>query len=203
MAASITSNRTFVNRGAQIGVFKHGDNGEMQFVANIRTPAAENTTPSKMLLHSQDQKMMLLSSRKNSSTLSAMDLNTGQVIQEWESSDSNPLMRNIAPVTKYAQATGEESMLGLNNNSIFQMDFRDKNITKNQTYSTRGLHFTSIATTLTGEVVVGDSSGDLRMYSDISKRAKTNLPGLGDLTRGIDVTADGKWLLYVIRLRCI
>jgi hypothetical protein len=71
-------------------------------------------------------------------------------------------------------------------------------------------------------VVAGDSKGELRLYSDISKRAKTALPGLGgqylpsihfqhpsnmnacmntshcmiiDGVIGVDVTEDGKYVL--------
>jgi len=39
----------------------------------------------------------------------------------------------------------------------------------------------TVATTGSGQVVVGDLKGEIRMFSDISKRAKTHLPGLGGM----------------------
>ena len=59
--------------------------------------------------------------------------------------------------------------------------------------------FSSLSTTNDGFVAVGSDDGQIRLYDSISKVAKTCLPGLGDAIIGMDVTADGSYLLATTR----
>merc|ERR1712080_321203 len=70
-------------------------------------------------------------------------------------------------------------------------------MTHNKFYrSSTAPDFSCIATTGQGYAVIGSHKGEIRMYSEIGqKRAKTNLPGLGDGITGLDVTQDGKYIL--------
>lgn len=53
----------------------------------------------------------------------------------------------------------------------------------------------SISSTNNGYIAVGADDGQIRLYDSISKVAKTCLPGLGDAIVGLDVTADGSYVL--------
>jgi hypothetical protein len=55
--------------------------------------------------------------------------------------------------------------------------------------------FTAAATTEQGYIAIGSEKGDIRLYDRLGVIAKTNLPGLGDAIIGIDVSADGRWVL--------
>jgi len=44
-------------------------------------------------------------------------------------------------------------------------------------------------------LVVASEKGDVRLFNQINKNAKTHLPGFGDPIIGVDVTGDGKWIL--------
>lgn len=52
-----------------------------------------------------------------------------------------------------------------------------------------------MATTGDGHLVVGSEKGAIRLFTKVGQRAKTELPGLGDATTGMDTTEDGKWIL--------
>jgi hypothetical protein len=55
--------------------------------------------------------------------------------------------------------------------------------------------FSGVATTAAGGLAVASSKGDIRLFDTIGKNAKTALPPLGDPIIGIDVTADGRWIV--------
>lgn len=76
LAVGMALNRTFVNRGAQIGVFKHDAHGALQYLNNIplvKDMSGHAFAPSKMMLHQEDGKMMLLNP-DNKDTVYEMDL---------------------------------------------------------------------------------------------------------------------------------
>ena len=55
--------------------------------------------------------------------------------------------------------------------------------------------FTTAATTDKGYIAIGSSNGDVRLFDRLGIRAKTTLPALGDPIAGLDVSADGRWVL--------
>jgi len=55
--------------------------------------------------------------------------------------------------------------------------------------------FGCVATNEAGNIAVGSNKGELRLYSKASQIAKVAFPGLGHLIKGVDTTADGKWVL--------
>lgn len=60
-------------------------------------------------------------------------------------------------------------------------------MTKNQ--------FSGVATTASGKLAVASEKGDIRLFDSIGKNAKTALPPLGDPIVGVDVTANGRYLV--------
>ncbi len=85
----------------------------------------------------------------------------------------------------------------MNKNQVFSLDPRlsGKNkIAQNQTYA-KAPNLSCVGANGSGHVATGDLKGEIRMFSEISKRAKTLLPGLGDPVIGIDVTEDGNYIL--------
>jgi hypothetical protein len=55
--------------------------------------------------------------------------------------------------------------------------------------------FSGVTTTASGKLAVASEKGDIRLFDTIGKNAKTALPPLGDPILGIDVTADGRWIV--------
>jgi hypothetical protein len=198
LAVGMSLNRTFVLRGSKIGVFKHDADDQLEFVnkiPTIQTLDGEAFQPERALLHERDSKMLLLHPDRQTSVF-CMDLERGQVVEEWNVEDEAKI-RAFAPTSKYAQLTGEKGVLGVNNNSVFSLDPRLNTANKlAQRYQyTKAPKMSCVAANGQGQVAVGDQRGEIRMFSDISKKAKTLLPGLGDAVVGIDVTEDGKYIL--------
>jgi hypothetical protein len=55
--------------------------------------------------------------------------------------------------------------------------------------------FSGVTTTADGKLAVASEKGDIRLFDSIGKNAKTALPPLGDPILGVDVTANGRWIV--------
>ncbi|PKC13768.1 VID27-domain-containing protein [Rhizophagus irregularis] len=191
--------RSFILKGNKIGVFKHTDDDKIEFtnnIDNISKPQGKKFNPSKMMLHEGDSNMILMDENDEHS-LFKMDLEYGKVVEEWKVHDIIPV-ENIFPINKFAQTTGEKSILGLSYNSIYSIDPRLPNFKlvneKRRQYVTKN-DFISGATDASGHIAVGTEKGDIKLFDSLGKIAKTNLPAMGSAIKGIDVTSDGKWLI--------
>jgi hypothetical protein len=80
-------------RGNKIGVFKHTADNQLQFsttISNVMTPKGKAFNPNKVMLHQQDQDM-ILQNLDNPNSLYRMDLETGKVVDEWKVHDDIPV----------------------------------------------------------------------------------------------------------------
>lgn len=95
---------------------------------------------------------------------------------------SNSLVKAVHHVSKYSNLTDTQEFIGLNRNELLLMNPRTREfLVQNKTYavSTRA-ELRCVATTGSGHIAVASANGDVRLYDQIGKEAKTHLPGLGD-----------------------
>jgi hypothetical protein len=59
--------------------------------------------------------------------------------------------------------------------------------------------FSALATTEKGYIAVASNKGDIRMFDRLGINAKTHIPALGEAIIGLDVSADGRWVLATCR----
>ncbi|KAG8529319.1 uncharacterized protein KY384_005955 [Bacidia gigantensis] len=203
LAVGYKHDRSFVVRGSKIGVFKHTPNNNLEFSTNISkvtTPKGELFSPKKVMLHAEDSNM-ILQNEKNPNSLYRMDLEYGKVVDEWKMHDDIPV-KSFAPDKKFAQMTAEQTFLGLNDNSLFRVDPRlsGNKIVESQmkTYTAKN-KFSNAATTEKGYIAVASEKGDIRMFDRLGVRAKTQIPQMGEAIIGVDVSADGRWILATCR----
>ena len=144
---------------------------------------------------------MILMNPGDSHSLYRMDLDRGQVVEEWKVHD-DVTIREIAPDSKFAQTTPQQTIVGTSHNALFRIDPR---VSGNKLvdgefkqYATKNA-FSSVATTANGRLAVGSEKGDIRLFDSIGKNAKTALPQMGDPIIGVDVTSDGRWLVATCR----
>lgn len=148
------------------------------------------------MLHDQDTKM-ILQNPTDPSSLYSMDIERGKVVEEWKVHD-HITVDHIAPENKFAPTTREQTLVGVSHNSLFRIDPRvsgtklvesqfKQYVSKNK--------FSGVATTSSGKLAVASEKGDIRLFDSIGKNAKTALPPLGDPIIGIDVTADGRYIV--------
>ena len=98
LAVGYKHDRSFVVRGSKIGVFKHTPNNNLEFSTNIskvETPGGKLFSPDKVMLHSEDQNM-ILQNKENPNSLYRMDLEYGKVVDEWKVHDDIPV-KSFAP----------------------------------------------------------------------------------------------------------
>jgi VID27 N-terminal region/VID27 C-terminal WD40-like domain/VID27 PH-like domain len=98
LAVGYKHDRSFVVRGSKIGVFKHTPNNNLEFSTNIskvETPKGKLFSPKKVMLHAEDQDMILQNS-DNPNSLYRMDLEYGKIVDEWKVHDDIPVV-SFAP----------------------------------------------------------------------------------------------------------
>lgn len=148
------------------------------------------------MLHDQDTKMIMMNPGDPHS-LYNMDIERGKVVEEWKVHEDIPVL-NIAPENKFAQTTREQTIVGTSGNALFRVDPRisgDKLVDSQYKQYISKNKFSGVATTREGKLAVASEKGDIRLFDSIGKNAKTALPPLGDPIIGIDVTADGRYIV--------
>ncbi|KZT20359.1 VID27 cytoplasmic protein [Neolentinus lepideus HHB14362 ss-1] len=191
--------RSYVVRGNKIGVFSHtGDNGVryQATISKLSTPKGKEFTPKKVMLHEQDTKMILMNPGDPNS-LYSMDIERGKIVEEWKVHD-NVTVEMMAPDSKFAPTTHEQTLVGASHNALFRIDPRisgNKMVDSQYKQYAGKNKFSDVATTASGKLAVASEKGDIRLFDTIGKNAKTALPPLGDPIIGIDCTADGRWIV--------
>ena len=89
LAVGYKHDRSFVVRGSKIGVFKHTPDNNLEFSTNIskvEMPNGKLFSPKKVMLHAEDQNM-ILQNENNPNSVYRMDLEYGKVVDEWKVHD--------------------------------------------------------------------------------------------------------------------
>jgi hypothetical protein len=98
--------------------------GRLQFQHSLKLRGLDGAafTPSKTMLHEQDNKMLMLSENAPGKVY-CMDLNRGEVVEEW-TAKGDMSIQSLSSRNTYAQLTGEQTLVGLGRNGVFRMDPR-------------------------------------------------------------------------------
>ncbi|CRK35794.1 hypothetical protein BN1708_006808 [Verticillium longisporum] len=199
LAVGYKHDRSFVVRGSKIGVFKHTNNDKLEFSTNIskvETPKGVLFSPKKVMLHNEDRNM-ILQHQTDPNKLYRMDLEYGKVVDEWNVHEDIPVV-TFAPENKYAQMTHEPTFLGVSHNALYRIDPRlsgDKLVESQLKQYASKNQFSAMATTEKGHIAVASNKGDVRLFDRLGINAKTHIPALGEAIIGLDVSADGRWVL--------
>ena len=98
--------------------------------------------------------------------------------------------------------TNEQTFIGLSDNALYRVDPRlsGNKLVDSQLkqYASKNA-FSNAATTEQGYIALASEKGDIRMFDRLGIRAKTSLPALGEPVIGLDVSADGRWILATCR----
>jgi len=148
------------------------------------------------MLHDQDTKMILMNP-SDPHSLYDMDIERGKVVEEWKVHE-DVTVDHMAPDSKFAPTTREQTLVGASHNALFRIDPRisgNKMVDSQYKQYVSKNKFSGVATTASGKLAVASEKGDIRLFDCIGKNAKTALPPLGDPIIGIDVTANGRWIV--------
>lgn len=201
LAVAYNNDRTFVVRGDQLGVLSHAGSDGVEHRTTVKfndpTRSGQSFQPSKILLQGKDTSMLLLDEADPTRVL-RMDLERGEVVEQWGTDRTGGINFNALTLTdKYANLTHNQEFMGLNKNGLMRMDPRTNQLvvqSKKYAAGTRA-RLEAFATTGAGYIATASENGDIRMFDAVGKNAKTHLPGLGDRVIGIDVTEDGCFIL--------
>jgi hypothetical protein len=98
--------------------------------------------------------------------------------------------------------TNEQTFLGLSKNALYRIDPRlsgNKLVESELKQYVSKNDFSAAATTEKGYIAVASNKGDIRMFDRLGINAKTHIPALGEPIIGLDVSADGRWVLATCR----
>lgn len=98
--------------------------------------------------------------------------------------------------------TSEQTFLGLSRNALYRIDPRvsgNKLVDSELKQYVSKNDFSAAATTEKGYIAVASNKGDIRMFDRLGINAKTHIPALGEPIIGLDVSADGRWVLATCR----
>ncbi|TCD69662.1 hypothetical protein EIP91_006679 [Steccherinum ochraceum] len=191
--------RSYVVRGNNIGVFSHTGDDQVKYystIAKIASPKGKTFNPKHIMLHDQDTKMVLMNPTDRNSLFS-LDIERGKIVEEWKIHEDIQV-DNIAPDNKFAQMTPEQTLVGTSHNALFRIDPRvsgTKMVDSQYKQYVAKNKFSGVTTTAKGQLAVASEKGDIRLFDSIGKNAKTALPPLGDPIIGVDVTANGRWIV--------
>lgn len=203
LAVGYKHDRSFVVRGSKIGVFKHTDNNNLEFsttISKVATPGGKLFNPKKVMLHAEDQDLVLQNT-EDPNSLYRMDLEYGKVVDEWKVHD-DITVDTFAPESKFSQMTAAQSFVGASKNALYRIDPRlagNKLVDSDLKQYASKNDFSAVATTEKGYLAVASNKGDIRMFDRLGINAKTHIPALGEPIIGLDVSADGRWLLATCR----
>jgi hypothetical protein len=140
---------------------------------------------------------MILKNPGDPHALYSMDIERGKIVEEWKVHD-DITVDHIAPNDKFAPTTHEQTLVGVSHNALFRIDPRIQGTkmveSQFKQYVSKN-KFSGVATTKDGKLAVASEKGDIRLFDSIGKMAKTALPPLGDPIIGIDVTANGRYIV--------
>lgn len=148
------------------------------------------------MLHNQEASLILQNPDAPNSLFN-LDIETGKVVEEWRVHD-DVTVDHIAPNTKFSQAQIDRTLVGASHNALFRVDPRlsgNKMVDSQYKQYTSKNKFSCVTTTGEGKLAVASEKGDIRLFDGIGKDAKTALPPLGDPILGIDVTANGRYII--------
>ena len=140
---------------------------------------------------------MILQNPTDPNSLYAMDIERGKVVEEWKVHE-DVTVDHIAPDNKFAPTTREQTFVGASHNALFRIDPRvpgNKLVDSQFKQYVSKNKFSGVATTAAGKLAVASEKGDIRLFDSIGKNAKTALPPIGDPIIGIDVTANGRYIV--------
>jgi hypothetical protein len=86
---------------------------------------------------------------------------------------------------------------GINGRAVFTVDQRlnsKSKLAEVRDYKTDPM-FSTVTTTMHGNLAIGSKDGSIRLYKQVGQNAKTLLPGMGQPIISVDVSYDGRWVL--------
>lgn len=98
--------------------------------------------------------------------------------------------------------TSAQPFLGISRNALFRVDPRvsgNKLVEADLKQYASKNDFSAATTTEKGYIAVASNKGDVRLFDRLGVNAKTHIPALGEPIIGLDVSADGRWVLATCR----
>ena len=186
------------NNSIDVLNLEEGENNINNNISFIPFKNNENVQITEAKMFNNDNQI-LFKDKINIDTLWQYDLNKESIVQEWKCGDNGAKLIDFTHSKKLGQLSPYCDIYGINKNKIFSMDGRvnrKNKIVEDKIYGPgSSKDFTCIATPQFEAFATGSNDGNIRLYNDITKNAKTLIPCFGDPIISIDITKNGDYLL--------
>ena len=186
------------NNSIDVLNLEEGENNINNNISFIPFKNNENVQITEAKMFNGDNQI-LFKDKINIDILWQYDLNKESIVQEWKCGDNGAKLIDFTHSKKLGQLSPYCDIYGINKNKIFSMDGRvnrKNKIVEDKIYGPgSSKDFTCIATPQFEAFATGSSDGNIRLYNDITKNAKTLIPCFGDPIISIDITKNGDYLL--------
>src|SRR5258706_14825863 len=116
------------------------------------------------MLHDRDRSMLVMNP-SDRNTVYRLDLGErGEIVEEWKVHDDVPI-EHMAPNSKFAPTTHEQTFVGASSNGLFRVDPRvsgNKLVDSEYKQYVTKAKFSSLATSQHGKVAVATAKGDFK-----------------------------------------
>jgi hypothetical protein len=193
---SVQYDRTFVARGAVISIYQAQQDTLKRL---FDMPALHDLdggllSAETMQLYNQDYNLLILS--KNRQFVYNLDVERGQVVDEWLA-EAKMKIQDLAPSKKYGAQTRDPTFYVVSPKTVALMDPRlseTSKVARAKTYKQNYL-FSTVGSSVTGGLAVGSMHGEIRLYKEAGAVAMNMFPGLGEGITSIEVSPSGHWVL--------
>ncbi|KAI8144649.1 VID27 cytoplasmic protein-domain-containing protein [Fennellomyces sp. T-0311] len=184
MTISYKQPAAYVFRGDKLGIYR-------SVSTKLRLSSAIPNLSSKNVQHAmlyRDESALLV--MKDDSRVAQIDIERNLVVDEWGMEDDP---RN----SKYAQMTDEATFIGITSNAVFRIDPRIPGRVVQQQCKRHVVKtdFSAVSTSQSGHIAVGSRKGDIRLFEEPGRVARTTLPPLGEHVYALDISLDGRYML--------
>lgn len=186
---SLNCSQVYVGSMDNISVFSQNDSS-VKLLSNIPIvntfDGNSSFRPSQLLAKNQS---LLMVNELNPTCVCTMDLNKGRL------KSSHKVSENAIKAVSHAGLSESNDFTVLTQNEIFSIDPRCANyIVQEYSYS-KNPKLSSLSTTSSGYLAIGNAKGEIRLFTRVGQKAKTCFPGLGHQVTSIDLTKDATWLV--------
>ena len=174
---------------------------DLSYVNNIpivKTYNGEVIKPDNLLLH-QGGKHILLSDANSYKSILNLDIERGIITNKKhihttigyrDPEDINIKVNKFDYNSHSDTSKFDKYVVGINSNHVIRFDVTSGDIVNKKAYE-KNPHFNSITTDYTGNTIIGDAEGKIRVYPDIEKKAVKCTAGLGNKITDIKVSSTG------------
>lgn len=190
------SNKLMITRGPKIEVYKFDEQDDSyEYKNNFSIEKSDKCNPGKIQLL-ENKGRLIYSDINVPDSVFVSDINKEKIVNVFTPMKGEQIKDFGIVGGKTGIDLGNETIIGLNSDALYQFDMRNSNgVVNSKSYKSK-MNFDKLVTVQNDAFAVSSIDGSIRLYKDLGTNAKNVIPTyLKDRVISIDSTKDGLFLL--------